>query len=130
MGVRMQINRLDHVNLRTAQLDTMTHWYGEVLGLRPGPRPDFDIPGVWLYAGDAAVVHLVEVEKADGAGSEQPLKLEHFAFTAAGGQDFEALLTRRGERFRKSGVPGTGTAVFNIWDPDGNHIHVDFDPDG
>ena len=37
----MQIGKLDHVNLRTTQLDTMIAWYENVLGLTNGPRPGF-----------------------------------------------------------------------------------------
>ena len=70
----MKINRLDHVNLRTMQLDTMIAWYVDVLGLQNGARPDFGFPGAWLYAGDAAVVHMSQVDGDAGAGSEAALK--------------------------------------------------------
>ena len=52
--------------------------------------------------------------------------LEHFAFTATGAGAFEALLDQRGERYRKATPPGGQTVAYNLWDPDGNHIHVDF----
>ena len=39
MAVTMK--RLDHVNVRTANLDGMVEWYGRMLGMHPGPRPDF-----------------------------------------------------------------------------------------
>ena len=44
------LKRLDHVNLRTANLDVMVAWYGRILGMHPGPRPGFSFPGAWLYA--------------------------------------------------------------------------------
>ncbi len=122
----MQINRLDHVNLRTTQLDQMIDWYVDVLGLHNGPRPDFGFPGAWLYAGDAAVVHLVGIDGDPGTGSETALKLEHFALTATGAETFESRLAARGETFRKTGIAELGVTAFNVWDPDGNHIHVDF----
>ena len=122
----MQITRLDHVNLRTEQLEVMIDWYFDVLGLVSGARPDFGFPGAWLYAGDVAVVHLVGVSKDAGVGSEATLKLEHFALRAMDGAGFEARLRDRGVEFRKSGIDELGLVAFNIWDPDGNHIHVDF----
>ena len=122
----MKINRLDHVNLRTMQLDTMIAWYVDVLGLQNGARPDFGFPGAWLYAGDAAVVHMSQVDDDAGAGSEAALKLEHFALTATGSAEFEDRLNAHGVTFKKSGLPELGIIAFNIWDPDGNHIHVDF----
>ncbi|MHA7772069.1 VOC family protein [Roseibium sp. M-1] len=124
----MQIGKLDHVNLRTTQLEALVAWYGEVLGMHPGPRPDFTFPGAWLYAGGTAAIHLVGIEGDPAVGSEEKLKLEHFAFTATGAETFEQRLIARGERHRKSVQPGTGIVAFNIWDPDGNHIHVDFAP--
>ncbi|PVB61019.1 VOC family protein [Labrenzia sp. 011] len=125
----MKIGKLDHVNLRTTRLEEMISWYADVLGMSAGPRPDFPFPGAWLYAGDEAVVHLVGIEGTDAVGSEEKLKLEHFAFTASGAQDFEARLKARGETFRRTVQTGTGIIAFNIWDPDGNHIHVDFPPE-
>mgnify|MGYP000188652562 CR=1 FL=1 len=64
MGVTLK--KLDHVNVRTARLDAMIAWYGEMLGMNTGPRPDFDFPGAWLYAGDNAVIHLVGVDAPTG----------------------------------------------------------------
>lgn len=124
----MEIGRLDHVNLRTTRLDEMIAWYAEVLGMPAGPRPDFPFPGAWLYAGDAAAVHLVGIDGDPATGSEEKLKLEHFAFTASGEEAFEARLKARGERYRRSVQVGTGVVAYNVWDPDGNHIHVDFAP--
>ncbi|WP_208986164.1 VOC family protein [Labrenzia sp. OB1] len=125
----MQIGKLDHVNLRTTRLDELIAWYADVLGMNPGPRPDFPFPGAWLYAGEAAAVHLVGIEGPEATGSDKELKLEHFAFTASGAQDFEDRLKQRGEKYRLAVQTGTGTVAFNIWDPDGNHIHVDFPPE-
>ncbi|MEO0380803.1 MAG: VOC family protein [Pseudomonadota bacterium] len=122
----MQITRLDHVNLRTTQLEAMIAWYVDVLGLKNGARPDFGFPGAWLYAGEVAVVHLVEVTSDPGVGSEAELKLEHFALRATDADKFEARLEDQGIAFQKSGIDALDLVAFNIWDPDGNHIHVDF----
>ncbi len=122
----MQINKLDHVNVRTAQLDVMIDWYSNVLGLRNGERPHFPFPGAWMYSGDHPCVHLVGVDGNAGAGAETALKLEHFAFAASGLQAFEARLQSRGQEFRRSELSEAGLVQINVWDPDGNHIHLDF----
>ena len=75
------LTAFDHVNVRTSRLDEMIAWYGDVLGMKTGPRPDFSFPGAWLYLGDNAVVHLVG-EKVERR-AEDP-KLEHVAFRAKG----------------------------------------------
>ena len=120
------IQRLDHVNLRTAALDAMVDWYGRVLGLAAGPRPGFSFPGAWLYAGENPVIHLVGTEAAPGADPAD-LRIEHFALSA---RDLPALLTwleAEGEDYRLRRIPDFGIVQVNLWDPDGNHIHVDFD---
>jgi len=125
----MPIETLDHVNLRTTQLDTMIAWYTDVLGLRHGERPDSSSRGAWIYAGNRAVVHLVEVEGEPGIGAETALKLEHFAFSATGLAEFEATLRDRGEAMSRSEISAINVVQMNVWDPDGNHIHVDFPSD-
>ena len=126
----MSIQRLDHVNVVTARLGEMVMFYEVVLGLKPGPRPDFPFPGAWLYAGDHPVVHLVGSDAPDRVGSEVGLKLEHFAFSATDMAAFEEKLIRLGYPFKKSNVPGAGLIQFHIADPDGNHVHIDFEVTG
>lgn len=126
MGVRMK--RLDHVNVRTSRLGEMILWYGEMLGMEPGPRPDFGFPGAWLYAGEHAVLHLIETEAEPGAAAND-LKLEHFALSATGIGDLLTACRERGERAELRKVPDFPIVQVNLWDPDGNHIHIDFDED-
>lgn len=125
----MPINKLDHVNLRTTQLEVMIDWYARVLDLQPGERPDFPFPGAWLYCGDAATVHLIGIEGEPGTGSEEKLKLEHYAFAATGLTAFEEKLTTLEINYRRSDIPDFNLVQINLWDPDGNHLHVDFAAD-
>lgn len=118
------IQRLDHVNVRTANLERLVRFYEDVLGLRAGERPPLGFPGAWIYAGAQAVIHLVGVEQAPTP--EGALRLEHFAFSANGLRDFVARLEQHGVAFRRSRQAGTGNVVINLHDPDGNRLHVDF----
>ncbi|NOC45330.1 VOC family protein [Ruegeria sp. HKCCD7559] len=124
----MEITSLDHVNLRTTRLDEMIDWYCNLLGMRVGPRPPFPFPGAWLYVEENAFVHLVGVE-AEATGSDADLKLEHFAFSATGLDRFEAHLKTNGVSYRRVELTAIGTVQLNVWDPDGNHIHIDFRTD-
>jgi len=121
----MPLVAFDHVNVRTAQLAAMIAFYGDILGLHPGKRADFDFPGAWLYLGDKAYVHLVEV--SDPLTARPNLTLEHFAFRAKGLAEFRTLLDSKNIEYRLSAVPDMPIVQINIYDPDGNHIHIDFD---
>ena len=117
------IRRLDHVNVRTANLEGLARFY-EALGLRRGERPPLGFAGAWLYAGDQAVIHLVGVEAQPQP--EGALRLEHFAFSASGLGEFLARLALLGVDFKQSRQPGTGNVIVNLHDPDGNRLHLDF----
>jgi len=120
----MPIDRLDHVNIRTANLEAMIAFYEQALGFRNGARPPFPFPGAWLYAGDAAVVHLIGVESPPGMTDD--LQLEHFAFSANDMDGFVAGLEGLDIPYRIANVPDTDLVQVNLHDPDGNHLHVDF----
>lgn len=120
----MKINGFSHVNLRTARLAEMVDWYGDILDMHPGDRPDFKFGGAWLYATGLPFIHLVEVPRSPSG--DDP-KLEHFAFDATGMTDFLGKLTQRGIAHSIDPVPGFPIVQVNLRDPDGNHIHIDFD---
>ena len=101
----MNINYLDHVNIRTSELERLVTFYTEVLGFQVGQRPDFAFPGAWLYCGDRPVVHLIAVDDTPRPGNA--LSLEHFAFAAEGlGVDDRAVptLIRKVPLLRDRGV--------------------------
>jgi catechol 2,3-dioxygenase-like lactoylglutathione lyase family enzyme len=120
------IERLDHINIRTEKLDAMVEWYGRILDMHPGKRPGFPFPGAWLYAGGFPIVHLVGIDAAPGSDPDD-LRLEHGAFRASGMAQFLARLDEAGERREVVKVPGFPIVQVNVWDPDGNHLHIDFD---
>ncbi len=121
----MALQRFDHVNILTANLEAMIAWYENVLGLQNGARPDFGFPGAWLYLDGVAVVHLVGVD-ATPQGYEG-VRMEHVAFRASGYEAFLTTLKAQAVEHRVSKVPGTALAQVNVHDPDGNHLHIDFD---
>lgn len=123
--MNVAVKRLDHVNVRTANLERMVAWYGAVLGMEPGPRPDFGFPGAWLYADGQPVVHLVGVDRPRNADPDE-LRLEHFALSAEGLPAMLDRLKSAGETYRLNRIEDFGIIQVNLWDPDGNHIHVDF----
>ena len=120
----LQLNRLEHVNVRTANLDRMVDWYETILGLAAGPRPDFGFPGAWLYLGEHPIVHLVG--RAAAPANAEPA-IEHFAISATGLRPFLERLGAHGIDHSVDPVPGYPLVQVNLHDCDGNHIHVDFE---
>ncbi len=123
----MDIYRLDHGNIRTNNLDKMIDWYTEILGFGKGWRPNFPFGGAWMYSGKNPLIHLVH--ETEQLGERGDLRLEHVAFSARGRKEFCDRLDEKGVAYKETILADAGLIQINIWDPDGNHIHVDFSLD-
>ena len=121
----MIVRGLDHINIGTARLAETRAFFRDVLGLIEGWRPPFPFGGAWLYAGDRAVVHLVELS-ADKA--ESNAALDHFAFNI---DDYDGALARMkdlGIACREVDVPGSAIRQIFIRDPNGVNIELNYRP--
>jgi catechol 2,3-dioxygenase-like lactoylglutathione lyase family enzyme len=123
----MVVDLLQHINLRTADVERSKTFYVTVVGLRVGPRPPIASVGYWLYLGEQPVIHLVQ--RAPGGPSPfNSGAIDHLAFH---GIDFVSTRNRfreTGIAFRESVVPRDGTLQLFIHDPDGVKIELNFDP--
>lgn len=119
----MPVSSLDHVNIRTDNLKEMTSFYSKVLGLKKGKRPAFKFGGAWLYCGNRATVHLVEVKKQAKAKNAQ---LEHFAFKANDINGTLKKLQNFGSDYETRIIPGGKIRQVHAYDPDGNHVEIAF----
>ena len=79
----MRVNRIDHFNIRTRDLDRLCEFYTQVLCLEVGDRPPFDSPGVWLYAGGHPILHVGVANDSD-SGSDSTFPLDHIALETEG----------------------------------------------
>jgi len=120
----MGLKRLDHVNVCTTQLEKLKAFYSDVLGLEPGPRPNFSFGGAWMYCGAFPIVHLVE--RAALTPTSGDLRLQHFAISADDLEGFLARLKRLSVEYRVGFVEDFELCQINVHDPDGNHVHIDF----
>lgn len=117
-----------HFNLRAEQpmLDRLRDFYVEVVGLHVGWRPPFDFPGYWLYLGDAAVLHLVELASRGVVQGPRAGTFDHVAFDCSGLPEFEARLRQLGVEYRRAAVPGTTQHQLFLKDPSGNGVELNF----
>lgn len=120
------IRSLDHINIRTADLERTCAFFEGVLGLEKGWRPDFPFPGAWLYAGGKDVVHLVGI--AAPLNPSDTAALDHFAFDI---EDYDEALARvkaTGLEFRVTAVPNT--TVRQIFVQESNGVTVELNCKG
>ncbi len=61
------IQGMNHFTVLTDDLDKTLGFYVDLLGLKPGPRPDLGFPGAWLYVNGSAVLHIIAGRSAAGA---------------------------------------------------------------
>lgn len=126
----MRIDGLDHATLRCRPQDLRAAcaFYRDLLGLEEGPRPAFDFPGHWLYAGGRPVLHLVAREGvAPPAGPSPGASFEHIAFRARGLHEIRVLLDSRGIRYAEAPLPGFPLHQLFLTDPFGLRVELTFD---
>lgn len=118
------IDAMNHFTVLSADLERTLDFYVGLLGLTFGPRPDFDFPGAWLYAGGAPIFHVV-------AGRQLPNPpsgvIDHMAFSASGLAETKARLDARGLAYTLRQLPGGGIWQLFCFDPDGARVELDFD---
>ena len=134
----MPISHIEHFLVAADDLDATRDWYARVLGMKPGPHPDFGCPVHWMYLGDVDIVHIGpsaknanEIQKKYiGRTSQDEGKgtgaLDHIAFRATG---LRAML----DHLRKEKIPFTqrkanGQALFQVFfhDPNGVKIELNY----
>ncbi len=126
----MSVHGLNHFNIMATQplLGEVRDFYVDVIGLAEGARPDFGVPGHWLYAGDQALVHLVD---ATGWSEEDvevcaPSYLDHVAFTCTDIDATEKRLLDMGCEVNRSEFPEAGIYQLFLKDPSGLGVELNF----
>ena len=114
----MDVRDLNHVALSVADLDASVRFYGDTLGLRALPRPDFSFAGAWFALGDRSELHLIVGDGDIGSGGRRG---SHFALTVDGLAGVAEMLTAKGVVHDVLTRPDGVGQIF-IQDPDGHWI--------
>lgn len=135
----MPLSHIEHFLIAADDLDATRDWYARVLGMQPGPHPDFGFPVHWMYLGGVDVVHIGPSAKNAGEIQKRYLgrtsqasaagtgAIDHIAFRATGlAQTIEHL---RKEKIAFSQRRANGQALFQLFfhDPNGIKIELNFD---
>ncbi len=130
MSPTVSIGVLDHVNIRTRHLDETVRFYRDTLGLESGPRPNFNFPGAWMYAGGRAVVHLVDIAPTDEPQKPDSGVVHHVAFASRGFAAMKAHLEKIGVDFDSRQVPGGELWQIFVRDPNGVMLELNYEAAG
>jgi catechol 2,3-dioxygenase-like lactoylglutathione lyase family enzyme len=134
---------LNHVSIRTTDIEATRRFYVDVLGLQVGPRPEFPFPGHWLYQGPLteyanAAVHVIGIDSNDPVGLQQYLgergadalhgsgAVDHIAFFATDLPGMMVRLQRLGIEARQRTVPGVGLHQLFLDDPSGVVVELNY----
>ena len=120
----MPVAGMNHFTVLTSDLDACKRFYTDLLGLEEGFRPELGFPGVWLYAGGQAVLHVIagRALPADPRGV-----LDHMAFTAVDLPGTVAKLKARQIAYDLRRQAQSGTWQLFCFDPNGARVELDFD---
>jgi catechol 2,3-dioxygenase-like lactoylglutathione lyase family enzyme len=146
----MEIKRIDHYSIRTLDVEASRKFYTEILGLKVGPRPPFDFPGLWLYRGEPpidldhadgnyGIVHVMGVDRdnpqalIDYMGGAEPDTqqpdtgaLDHVALAVTGRASMIERCHRNNVSYFERTVPAVRLHQVFIKDPNGVTIELNF----
>lgn len=95
-----QIQFLDHVAIRVADIDLAKQWYVKVLGLKPYQLPEWGPIPIFLLAGKTGVALFPAQSDAPPPNHEiKGIKIDHFAF-----QLDQENFARARQQFREQGI--------------------------
>ena len=127
----IEVSNIDHVNVESDEIERSARFYREIIGLREGPRPEFDRPGYWMYAGDKPVVHIIRTHpNNDMLTGSKDASISHFALQI---KDYDATRTHLDSHeisYETSEVYDTEIRQIFLQDPEGVLIELIYLPHG
>jgi catechol 2,3-dioxygenase-like lactoylglutathione lyase family enzyme len=119
---------LDHVTLRTADLEGTRSFLESVLDLKPGYRPAFSFPGYWLYADSEPIVHLIPARssRADRSGET----IDHAGFRLEGYAKHRDKLDALGIHYSTMDLPELNERRLFVRTPTGILLELVFRENG
>jgi catechol 2,3-dioxygenase-like lactoylglutathione lyase family enzyme len=115
---------LDHVTLRTHDLESTRTFLEAALDLKPGYRPAFPFPGYWLYANGEPVVHLIP--GGDAPVDRSGETIDHVGFRIADYEGMRRKLDGLGIRYSRMELPELGERRLFIRTPTGILLELVF----
>jgi len=129
----IQIQNIDHLVIRTANLEALIAFYRDVLGCEVERKLDPEVGLIQMRAGNALIDLVDANSKLGRAGGEAPGEsgnnMDHFCVQIAAVSQQELLDSlhhhgvETGQFERRYGATGFGPSLY-ISDPDGNTVEL------
>lgn len=118
--------KIDHINIAAPirLLDETRDFYCSALQLEVGPRPDFGIPGYWLYGDGKPILHLIESDNHHAA--EKPYHLDHVAFEVRDLSGYTERLDQLKVEYSVRHIPDFNISQVFCHDPCGIGVEANF----
>ena len=134
----MAISHIEHFLVASDDIDATRDWYARVLGMKPGPHPDFGFPVHWMYVDNVDIVHIGpsarqagEIQKKYLGRTSQKSEegtgaLDHIAFRATGLRQMLEHLKREKVPFSQRRANGQALFQLFLYDPNGIKIELNY----
>jgi len=104
-------------------IERTIEFYRDILGIVPGFRPTFNLPGYWLYSGTNPIIHLTAKEDREQSGNRF---FHHIALRYDNYDEVINRLGRSGIEYRMLEANSVGELQVTVHDPAGNLIELNF----
>jgi catechol 2,3-dioxygenase-like lactoylglutathione lyase family enzyme len=127
----MTVEALDHINIRTGDVEATVRFLAELLELTAGPMPGVTDPAMGAWLSDASGRAIVHVNAAAMFG-EQPRAtvdtgaLHHVALACRGREAMVARLDRLGIPYQANDVRAAGVRQLFVREPNGLLLELNF----
>lgn len=124
----MRVIDINHVAIKTLDLDKTNWFYTEILGMSFAPRPPFDFPGSWLKMQETMIHVFAGKSALDGEGRYHPggAAVDHISINAESFDEFVRKFDVHGFDWRENDIPGAGIWQLFVKDPNGILIELNF----
>jgi len=126
----MPVEALEHCTIRCADLEATRGFYETVLGLKPGPRPELEYKGYWIYCAGQPLIQLVEADsESQIAGNHAVGPLDHLAFRSTDLERTRERFHNMGLEFEERRLPTQKLHQILLADPNGIRVELNFHVD-
>ena len=137
----MPLSHIEHFLVAADDIDATRDWYARVLGMKPGPHPDFGFPVHWMYVGGVDIVHIGpsagqanEIQKKFLGRTSQDTgtgtgAIDHIAFRATGLRGMLEHLRKEKVSFSQRRANGQALFQLFLYDPNGIKVELNYAAD-